>query len=268
MAAALFASLFAAFFLLFVPREECDVSPAALAVDAVRRRIAGYLASGEKEELLKVIGRTAGDVVRTGLLAGTGLGLTALLASAPFLGAFSAVLFVAFFLAGVVVTDRVVQNEFRRWQGRLFDGIPSLVGFVPAFLEVEGVTPREALVQALPFLPEPLRSEMWSAADRIRRTGRVREALDGLASRAKHSLVDAVCFRLSAAWDAGVTADIFADLGDQVEDLEALSVSRATAAKTGYLALICVLGMLGMVLLFGYPGWQYLMGRLTEGFLF
>lgn len=267
VAVALFVSLFIAFFLLCVPLGE-DVTPAALAVEAVKRRVGGYFVSGDKEELLRIIGRSVGDVARTGVAVGAGLGLIGLLVSFRFIGAFSAILFVGLLILGIVVVDRVMQNEFRQWQGRLFDGIPPLVNFMPAFLEIESVTPREALAHAIPFLPEPLKSEMWTVVDRIRRTGRVREAMDSLASRAKHPLVDAVCFRLSAAWDAKITADIFADLGDQIEDLEALSISRATAAKTGYLALISVLGMLGMMLLFGYPGWQYLMNQLTEGFLF
>ncbi|MGB9826314.1 MAG: hypothetical protein ACPLRU_06550 [Desulfofundulus sp.] len=263
----LFACLFAAFILLCVSFDDHEVSPAALAVDSVKRRINARLFGGSRSEILAIIGRGARDVLKTGIVTGTGLGLLVFLVFFKFAGPLlSLVPGFGGVVVGVILTGKILENEYRKWQGRLLDGVPTLVNFVPAFLEVEGVTPREALGYTIPFLPEPLRSEMWSAFDKIRRTSRVREAMDVLARKAKHPLVDAICFRLSAAWDTKITSDIFADLADQVDDIKEMAAARATAAKTGYLALICVLGLVGMMLIYGYPGFKFLMDKLTEGF--
>lgn len=266
MAIGLFICLFAAFFLLCIPLNEYEVSPVTAAVDTVKKRLSNYFAAGDRREVLTILGRSVKDVIKTGIVTGMGLGLLALLISFKFLGPYSALPAVVFLALGILLTGKVLQSEFKRWQNKLLDGIPTLVNFVPAFLEIEGVTPREALTHTVAFLPEPLRSEMWSVISKIKRTARVREATDALARRAKHPLIDAICFRLSAAWDAKVTSDIFADLADQVEDAIELAVARATAAKTGYLALICVLGLIGMMLIFGYPAGKYLLDKVAGGF--
>jgi len=266
MAVGLFICLFVAFFLLCVPLGEYEVSPANAAVDVVKRRLGARLTSGEKGDMLKILEKNTKDVVRTGLLAGVCLALIAFLVSYRFIGPLSVILCPACLMLGIFLTEKVLQNEYRQWQTKLFEGVPTLISFVPAFLEVEGVTPREALSHTVPFLPEPLKSEMRAAINKIKRTGRVREAMDVLARKAKHPLVDAVCFRLSAAWDAKITPDIFADLYDQVEDIKELTAARATVAKTGYLALVCVLGLIGMILTFVYPGVMYLMNQVAGGF--
>ncbi|AEG14439.1 hypothetical protein Desku_0839 [Desulfofundulus kuznetsovii DSM 6115] len=262
----LFACLLIAFILLCVSFDDHEVSPAALAVDSVKRRINARLTGGSRGEILAIIGKGTRDVLKTGIVTGFGLGLLICMVSFKFAGPFSLVLGFGGVVLGVILTGTILENEYRKWQGRLLDGVPTLVNFVPAFLEVEGVTPREALGYTIPFLPEPLRSEMWSAFDKIKRTSRVREAMDVLARKAKHPLIDAICFRLSAAWDTKITSDIFADLADQVDDIKEMAAARATAAKTGYLALICVLGLIGMMLIYGYPGFRFLMDKLTEGF--
>lgn len=266
MALGLFICLFIAFFLLCAPLSEYEVSPVMSAVDAVKKRLLSRYDAGDKKEILKILGRSVKDVIKTGIVTGVGLGFLALILTFKFLGPFSVIPAVVFLIFGILLTDKVLQGEFKRWQSKLADGIPTLVNFMPAFLEIEGVTPREALSHTIAFLPDPLRSEMQPVVNKIARTGRVREATDELARRAKHPLIDAICFRLSAAWDAKVTSDIFADLSDQVEEAIELSVSRATAAKTGYLALICVLGLIGMMLIFGYPGGKYLLDKLAGGF--
>jgi len=267
LAAALFVCLFATFFLLCVPLSEYEVSPASAAVDAIKRRIDARLTSGGKNEMLSILGRNVKDLIKTGLVAGAGLALLLLLVTFKFLGPFSAVLSLIGLITGVFLTERLLESEYRKWQGRLLDGVPTLVNFVPAFLEVEGVTPREALSHTVPFMSEPMKDEMWRAINKISRTGRVREAMDVLAKKAKHPLVDAICFRLSAAWDAKITSDIFADLADQVEDVTELAAQRATTAKTGLMALVCVLGLIGILLEFGYPGYKFLMDMLTKAFL-
>lgn len=262
----LFLSLFSLFLLLCVPGSY-QASPAAAAVDAVKRNLDIYFTSGHTGEVLKRIGRSTAEVVRTGIVTGLGLALIVVLLTASALGPFAALLIPVSLAAGIFLTHLVVQNEYRRWQQGIAIGVPLLVDFVPAFLEVEGVTPREALAYSLSFIPGTLKREMEGVIDRIRRTGRVKEAMDGLAAKAENPVVDAVCFRLAAGWDTGIKADIFDDLADQLEAMNELAISRATAAKTGYLALICVLGLAGMLLIYGYPGWQYLMQQMSEAFI-
>ncbi|MBC7105317.1 MAG: hypothetical protein H5T97_05210, partial [Firmicutes bacterium] len=186
----LFGSLFAAFWLLLAPSAEGEPSPAMLAVDAVKRRLMGFYAGGERGRMLEIAGRSPAEVARAGLFAGAGLGLLALLAGAKFLGPWSAVFAVGLFAAGVLIAGKAAENEYRRWQARLVSGMPDLVSFVPAFLEVSGVTPREALTHSLDFLSEPLKTEMFKAVDRVKRRGAVDEAFDELRDRAKHPLVD------------------------------------------------------------------------------
>ncbi|MGB9887998.1 MAG: hypothetical protein ACPLRW_13540 [Moorellales bacterium] len=263
---ALFASLLAAFWLLFVGEGESP-SPAALAADALKRRLAGFFAAGGREELLAIAGRTVGDAVRTGLLAGAGLGLVGGLLGGLLAGLWGALAAPAFFLAGVALARLAAENEYRRWRDRAVAGLPDLVSFVPAFLEVSAVTPREALTHAADFISEPLRSEIVGMLGPLKRRGDVEGAFERLKSRVRHPLCDAVATRLAAAWDARVTPDMFADLADQVRDAVELAAARATAAKAGLLALVCVLGMAGTMLVFGWPGVQYLLTRLGEGFM-
>lgn len=266
VAAGLFISLFVALYILLTPPHEHDVSPARAAVDVVKRRLTSRLAGGEKGEILALLGRNVRDVLKLSLLIGSGLSFLVFVVTAKFLGAFALVLAVATGVLSIFLVEKAIENEYKKWRARLLEGMPSLVGFFPAFLEVEGVTPREALEHTVPFLPEPLRSEVQSVLTSIRFKGRVSEAVAPLVRRAKDSLVDAVCLRLSAAWDAGMGPEVFADLSDQVEQLKKLAAARATAAKTGYLALVCVLGLIGMMLVFGYPGFKFLMEKLTAGF--
>lgn len=261
----LLASLLAAFWLLFVGKEE-ELSPAALVVDWVKRWTIGFVGGG-REERLALVGWTAAEVARTGIIAGVGLaaigGMLAFLLCRPL----APVLACALFVGGLLVARYAADNEYRRWQAAVVDGMPDLVNFLPAFLEVTGITPRQALARTTKLLPGPLRAEMERVLDPIERRGSVDEAFDGFRRRVNHPLADAVSTRLAAAWEARVTPDMFADLADQVRDAVELAVTRATAAKGALLALVCVLGMAGMALVFGWPGVQYLLTRLGEGFM-
>lgn len=263
----LFASLAAALLLLLVPSGEGETSPALFAADAVKRRLVGHFAAGGREKMLEIAGKTVAEVARTGLFVGAGLAAIGFLLSVRFLGVLAVAPAVGLFAAGILITGQAAENEYRRWQARLVAGMPDLVHFLPAFLEVAGVTPREAMSHTVNFLPEPLKTEMFRVLSPVRRRGAVEEAFDELRKRANHPLVDAVATRLSAAWDARVTPELFADLADQVRDAVELAVTRATAAKGGLLALVCVLGMFGAALVFGWPGVQYLLTRLGQGFM-
>ncbi|MGB9860000.1 MAG: hypothetical protein ACPLQP_08720 [Moorellaceae bacterium] len=266
LAAALLISLFCAFYFLLMPKDNYSLSPAQITVSKARTWLVSRLAGGEKKEILALIGRNVRDVLKASLLVGTGLGFLVFVFTVKFLGLFSLVLAFACGILGVFFVERSIEAEYNRWRSRLLDGVPDLVGFFPAFLEVEGVTTREALEHTEPFLREPLRSEVKSALISLKLRGKVDQAVAPLVKKASHPLVDAICLRLTAAWDAGATADIFSDLMDQVEDLKELAAARATATKTGYLALVSVLGLIGMMLVFGYPGFRFLMDKLTGAF--
>ncbi|WP_238492580.1 hypothetical protein [Desulfotruncus alcoholivorax] len=250
-----------------MPLNEYELSPVNSTVDIIKRRLNMHFTGGEKQEIFHILNRSVKDVLKTGVITGAGLALLAFLISFKFIGPFSAVLCLISLILGVFLTEKLLQNEYRKWQSNLLDGIPTLVSFMPSFLEVEGVTPREAFANTVPFLPNPLKDEMWNAVDRIKRTGAVRESMDAVARKAKHPLVDAICFRMSAAWDAKVTADIFTDLNDQIADINEMAAARATTAKTGYLALVCVIGLVGLVLIFGYPGVRFLLDKMTASFV-
>lgn len=179
----LFLSLFAALYLLCVPLRNYDLSPATLAIDSIKRGVSGRLVEGRKKEIISLLGKSAKAVLKTGIFTGFALAVLAFLLAFKFIGAFSVVVAVAFFILGIFITEKVLENEYRIWQGKLLEGVSALINFVPAFLEVEGVTPREALGNSVAFLPEPLRSEMAVAVDNIKRTGRVNDAMEELTKK-------------------------------------------------------------------------------------
>ncbi|RDV81181.1 hypothetical protein [Ammonifex thiophilus] len=263
LAFGLFVSLFLVLYFLAVPQDEYSLSPAQAAVSTVKARLTRRFR--QKEEALRYMGKSLKDVLRASLVVGLGLALLVFLLTVKFLGAFSLVLAVAAGVLGLFLVEKAVENAGKKYREKLLDGVPSLVAFFPAFLEVEGVTPKEALEHTVPFLPEPLRSEVAQALVKLKFRW-VDEAVAPLVRKASHPLVDAVFLRMAAAWDAGITPEVFADLSDQVEDLKELAAARATAAKAGYLALVCVLGLLGVALVFGYPGARFLLDRLTHAF--
>ncbi|MGI9862522.1 hypothetical protein SDD30_14170 [Moorella naiadis] len=216
--------------------------------------------------MLEAIGRGAADVVKTGILSGAGLGVLGFFLCYGFIGAWAALPALVLFAVGVFLTGLLVEKEFKKWQEKTLEGIPSLLNFIPAFREVEGVTPREALALSLPFTPRPLRDELKKALDRIARTGDVTGAFDELAGKVKHPLMDAICFRLATSWTTAAKGDIFADLSDQLAGLKEEMAARATAGKTAIFALVCVLGLVGAALEFGYPGVKLLLLRLSGVF--
>jgi len=261
----LFLSLLAAFLLIFLPLNEYDIAIAVVAKDSLNSIISAKLFSDYRQRALRIINKSTRDLLRTGIISGIFLGIIVSLLTVKFLGAFCVVLGFIGFIMGLSLTGKLIENEFLKWQANILAGIPALMNFVPAFLEVESVTPREALAQTIPFLPDPLNGEISEVVTKIQRTGDAPRAFAEFADKVNHPLVDAVCFRLSASWDAKITPEVFSDLSDQVEGMFELAVSRSTAAKTGYLALISVLGLLGMLLEFGYPGIKFLISKMAGG---
>ncbi|OPY63677.1 MAG: Bacterial type II secretion system protein F domain protein [Pelotomaculum sp. PtaU1.Bin065] len=262
----LFFSLLTAFYLLCVPLGEHETSPAISAIDSIKRTVGERFASERMTDILTILGKSYKDMVKTGLLSGLGVAVLCFLLTFKFIGPYSLIASLVSFIVGIFLTEKILENEYRMWQRKILEGVPTLVNFAPAFLEVDGVTPREALSETVNFLPEPLRSEMESLVDTVKRTGRLHQALEDMAQKVNHPLFDAICLRISSSWDSKVTADIFADLSDQIEEMNDLTVTRATTAKTGYLALICVIGLVGMLLIYGYPGMKYLLMKMTGGF--
>ncbi|MDI6906426.1 MAG: hypothetical protein QMC81_02900 [Thermoanaerobacterales bacterium] len=262
----LFLTLLATLIVLTVPFDDYEPSPAQLTADRVRQKLIEHYTRGTKEVTLKVLGRSVGQLIRFSMLFGGILGGLTFLASVRFIGLWALPLAVLVGLGGIGVVEFGLRNEFRSWQDRMVDGLPQLVGFVPAFLSVGSITPSEALRLTLPFLPQPLRSEMAAVVDKITDTGKVREALDELALRVRHPLFDAIAFRLAAAWDVKVTPDLFDDLDDQIAYRRAEMAARTTTTKAGLLGLICAGGLAGAGLVFLYPGVKFMFSQVGRGF--
>ncbi len=259
----LFASLLTFLLLVLVPGE--DAAPASVTLDYVRRSFMNRYA-GDRSTKLAILGKTTGDAFRFSLAVSIAAGLLGFLPAFFKWRWLALIVGVAFFVSGFLLSQHAVKNEFKKWQARVFGDVPTLISFAPSFLRVGGITLRDAISMTVPFLSGPLRDEVWTALDRIRRTGHTRDAFDELAERVDHPVMDAICLRLSTAWDASPSPGMFDDLSDQMQDMEEIDAAGATAGKAGMLALICVLSLLGAVLVFGYPAGQYLMAKMSMGF--
>lgn len=93
----------------------------------------------------------------------------------------------------------------------------------------------------------------------------VKEAMDELAGKVKHPLIDAIAFRLSSARDVRVDAGIFDDLAGQLASVREELTARATAARASFFVLVAVLGLLGALPLFGYPAFKFMVQKITGG---
>ncbi|MBM7854951.1 F0F1-type ATP synthase assembly protein I [Desulfohalotomaculum tongense] len=249
----LFVSVFALLYLFLVPASEYDVSPAAITVGHIREKIESFFGDEEYKEKLSIIKRSPDEIVKYAVFFGVGFGFLVTMIGLKFLGIFTLLLGVLAAIVGIVVTKVIMENEFKKWQDRLFMGVPSLVNFMPVFLDVGALTVRESMMFTLSFLPEPLKGEMEAVISRISRTGQAREALNILAKRAKHPVIDAVCFRIGMAWDSKVEPGMFDDLAETIDNENEKAVARATAAKSGFFALIAVVALLGAIPIFIYP---------------
>jgi len=261
----LLASLFILFLLLLVPGKYSS-SPVAITYDTLRRRVENHFA-GEQEAKLQILGKTVADVTRSSLFIGLFAGVLVGAAALPFVPHWLAmVLGVVSFAGGIALSQAGLNIEFQRWQARVFADVPNLVSFAPSFLKVGGITLRDSISMTVPFLTGPLKDELWIAIDKVKRTGNTRDAFDELAARVDHPCMNSICLRISTAWDASPSPDLFADLSDQLQDVEELAAAGTTAGKAGMLALTCVLGLLGSMIVIGYPMWIYLSLQMTRGF--
>jgi hypothetical protein len=263
----LFIALLALLLLLCVPDRECAVSPASVTIDQARRSFERrFIGDRDRETRLKILGKTVDEATRSSLVISGGIGLLGFLLAFFKFHWLALIVGLACFAIGLMLSQAGVNNEFKRWQARVFEEVPTIIGFAPSFLKVGGITLRDAISMTVPFLSGPLRDEIWTALDKIRRTGNTRGAFNELADRIDHPAMDSICIRLSTAWDASPSPELFDDLSDQIQDVEEIAAAGATAAKAGLLALICVLGLLGALLVFAYPAWLYMASQFTMGF--
>jgi hypothetical protein len=260
----LFTSLFALFLLLVIPGERASL--ALVTYDSLKRGMERRFISDADRPRLEILGRKAMDVVKSGVLIGICAGLLGFLLTLHKLRWLAPLFGVALFFAGLALARYSVNYEFKKWQARVFDDLPDLIGFAPAFLKTGGITLRGAISMTLPFLSGPLRYEMWIALDKINRTGNARGAFDDLAKRVGHPCMDSVCLRMSTSWDASPSPELFDDLTDQIRDVEEIAAARSTAGKAAMLALICVLGLLGALMVYGYPAFVFMGEKLMAGF--
>lgn len=254
----LFIALASAFLFLIVPGTVYQTSPAMLLVDEIKRRFEGRYNTGEKQRKLNLVGRELKELFQYGIVIGLSAGF---LIGLIFYLIWPVLLPIGIILglaAVILLVDVGIENEYKKFQLKMAEGTVPLADFMPSFLETEGITPREALMLSLPFIPNPLKDELEKAVSYIGRTGKVHEAMEVLTSKTDDPVVEAICFRLAAAWDAKVTADIFDDLRDELENMKEITVTNETNAKTAYLALLVVLGLIGGILIFGYPAWNML----------
>ena len=242
-------------------------SPSAKGLDAVRQQIKKRLMAGKRATRMDVLAKHQQTVVNTAIAIGVGLGLLALIGGWFLIGYWSLILAVFVSLLGVVLTDLLLQNEYKQLQEKMLEGVPALISFVPAFLEVGSITPREAIEHTLTFTPEPFKSEIKTAIGRISRTGNPHDAFATLQNRIQNPVVDAICSRLSSMWDTQVSPDVFDDLSDQVDEIKEMSATRAVTAKNGFLVLILLVGLIVGMLLIAYPGVVWMMEKMSGGFI-
>ncbi len=262
----LFMSLLTLFLLLTVSTSH-TASPFAKGLDATRQQIKRRLLAGKRAIKIDVLSKHQQAVVNTAIAIGVGLGALVLIGGWFLVGYWSLILAVFASLLGTVLTDMLLQNEYKQLQEKMLAGVPAVISFVPAFLEVGSITPREAIEHTLAFTAEPFKSEMRTALSRISRTGNPYDAFATLQNRMQNSVVDAICSRLSSMWDTKVSPDVFDDLGDQVDEIKEMSATRAVTAKNGFLVLILLVGLIVGMLLIAYPGVVWMLDKMSGGFI-
>lgn len=248
----LFLSIFAAAYSLLVSGEQLSVAEAT--VDAVRTKVLEFIRrSGDNERIIDILKLDVQQLVNKGFLAGLMFGVTMLVVTIKLLGPFSAVMVPLGVITGVLVVSNTVSRSYKDWQEKILSDAPVLVDFLPAFLEIRGISTRTALENTVPFLSGPLKEEMADAVAKIKDTGGAKTVFRELGERVGNATVSAVCARLSMAWDTTVTPDLFMDLSEEIGYARELSAARATTMKTLYFTLIALSGLFGLLFLAGYP---------------
>jgi len=249
---------------VFYPAE--SLSPAEVFADALRTRLAMYLERGDNRRRMAILGNGAGQYLRQGFLLSGLAGVLLFLLTSWRLHAWACLFLAAGAGSGALLADLALRQRYTRWQDGIILGLPILVDFLPAFLEVKGVTMRDALGNTVDFLPEPLRSEVEAAVQEIRRNGNARGALEKLADRVHNPVMTAVCARLAMSWDVTVTPALFQDLREEIAYARDLAAAKTTATVKAMLALVVVIGLAGMVFIAVYPAGIWLRNVLSATF--
>ncbi|MEW6697292.1 MAG: hypothetical protein ACOY35_01380 [Bacillota bacterium] len=262
--AGLFASLFWLNYQLIAPNE-LGTTTIAITGDKARRRIETFYLKGDGRHQISVTNKTMADLLKTTLFVGLFLSAIVVILTLKWLGMFSLVLTLPAFIAGMFITRNSLNLEFLAWQKDMRKGLSSLLEFMRAFLKLEGLTTKEALKQSVENIPNPLKKELEHTLQQISDTGNPRKAFDALAEKVRDRMFYAVCFRLGVGWDNRITPEMCDDLIEQIENDKDIEAAKTTVRKTGYFSLLCLLGMVIILITYGFPIIKLMGLKITLG---
>jgi len=263
--ALLFVSVFVFMYSIFVSPSG-DLSIAETAVDVIRSRLIEYLERSEHRKIIEMMNLDTRQILKQGFILGILTSLFLFIVTIRFLGAFALVMLFIGMAFGIFIVDANIKRSYKEWRQNIAMGIPALIDFLPAFLEVRGMTVFAALKNTIPFVPEPLRSELDRAVTRIENTGDFAGALNFLSARVNDPVLNAVCTRLSATWESEVSPDLFLDLHQDIENIRELMAAKATVRQKVLFVVVSIIGLIGLVLLAGYPAVVYLEKMVSKTF--
>ncbi len=261
----IFISLFIALVVAFVVEEQVDMTMAEITVDNVRSSMLRRINSDGRQEKLSNLEKNAGDFLKKAFIVGGAGGSLLFMISLGYFGIYSIAFLLIGIAASVLVAEASINYEYNRWQQNMVEGVPGLIDFLPSFLETPGITTRAALEYTIPFIPEPLKSEFIKTLNIIKRTGNAKKELMYLSARVRHPVMEAVCIRL-ATWDTVISPDLFSDLREEVANVQEMAAARATTKKKGMFVLVILLGIVGMILLLGFPILLNIFNSISSGF--
>jgi len=254
---------------VFVWEERLGLSWAEITVDNVRSAMIESIERKGRKDKAEIIGQKVEDIfkiaVQVGLLAGGIITITMLIVFK--LGILSVVFILLGAAGSVIIAKITIETNFKKWQDKMVDGFATgVVEFLPSFLETPSITTRAALEYTIPFLKEPLRSEMAKTVWEIQRTGNAKKELVDMSDRVKHHLVRAICYRLSATWDTSIDPSLFQDIQQGVNNVREMAAAKVTAKKKVMFAGVAALGLFGLLLLIGIPLIIKMGGQMASGF--
>lgn len=262
--AGLLASLFWLNYRLLTPNE-LGTTTVAITTDKTKRRIENFYLKGDGGHQISVTNKTMADLLKTTLFVGLFLSAIVVILTFKWLGMFSFVLTLPAFVAGMFITRNSLSLEFLAWQKDMRKGLSSLLEFMKAFLKLEGLTTKEALGQSVANIPNPLKTELELTLQQISDTGDPKKAFDALAEKVRDRMFYAVCFRLGVGWDSRITPEMCDDLIERIKDDKDIEAAKNTVRKTGYFSLLCLLGMVIILITYGFPIMKLMGLKITLG---
>lgn len=266
MAIVIFISIFIVLLVTFVMEEHVGMSMAAITADNVRTSILKRIRADGRWEKLRNLQKGPDEYLKKALIISFLTGAFLFLITLNALGMYSMAFFIAGIAGTVFIAEAFINYEYKEWQQKMIEGIPGLIDFLPSFLETPGITTRAALEYTIPFIPEPLRSEFIKTLNSIKRTGDARKELMYLSARVRLPIMEAVCTRLATTWDTTISADLFSDLREEIINIQEMAAAKATTKKKGMLVLVILIGILGVVLLMGFPILNNVLDSISSGF--